>query len=73
MGAGRGRGTRHLSRDWRPGRRLQSRAAGAAAAAEAVSAAASGPFTCEPTTGHQVGRRDVARPELWEYAVPAEI
>lgn len=64
-GAGAGRGgefggggvqnTPHFSRYWRPGRRLQSPAAGAAQA-ETPSAAASGPGASEPTPALQEGR-----------------
>nr|CAI9711937.1 unnamed protein product [Rangifer tarandus platyrhynchus] len=69
-----GRGTRHFSRDRGPGRRPQSRAAGAAVA-EAVAAAcrcSPGRFISEPAPGLQVRRRNVARPGLRKRGVPAE-
>lgn len=68
---GEGQGTLQFSRYWRPGRRLQSRAAGAAEA-EASGAAASGSPALEPTPCLQVGRQEVVRPGLWRCAVSPE-
>ena len=70
----KGRGTRHFSLYREPGRRPQSRAAGADAAEEgaAATAAASRRFASEPAPGLQVRRRDVARPGLGKQAEPAE-